>query len=233
MAMNRKKFLKTGLLGVGTILASQTVLSSCKKEDEKEPSVDASACVVSPKETAGPFPIKTPADLVRANIVGDRKGIPLVINYKVEDTNNGCKPLAGVYVDIWHCDSQGNYSEYAGQQDGDFTQQNFLRGRQKTDANGIATFVSIYPGWYPGRAPHIHVEVKTENGKSLLITQTAFPENISNMVYATSGYNGNFDTSNTDDNIFNDGGLNRNIADTVTGNAMDGYTLNETIKVST
>jgi len=228
--MNRKKFLKNGFVGMGVIIAVPTILTSCNKDDDT-PVVDPNACAISPAETAGPFPIMTPADWVRENIIGDRVGIPLMITIKVENTNNNCAPLAGVLVDIWHCDAKGNYSEYSGQIEGDFTSQHFLRGRQTTDANGKTSFISIYPGWYPGRAPHLHLEIKSSSGQSLLITQAAFPEDISNTVYATPGYNGNFDTSNSADGAFEDS-LNRNSATTVTGNTTDGYTLNETIKVA-
>ena len=227
--MNRKIFVKKGLLGLGSIVALPTLLSSCSKDDE--PTIDANACAVSPSETGGPFPIKTPADMVRENIVGSKTGVPLFIQIKIENTNNNCQPEEGVLVDIWHCDAKGNYSEYSGQIDGDFTNQHFLRGRQTTGADGVASFISIYPGWYPGRAPHLHVEIKKANGKSLLITQTAFPEEISNTVYATNGYNGDFDTSNSNDGEFGNS-LNRNLANSVTGNLTDGYVLTETIKVS-
>ncbi len=227
--INRKKFLKNGIIGLGTIVAIPTLMTSCNKDNEDV--VDPNTCAVSPSETAGPFPIKTPADWVRENIIGDRTGVALLINIKVENTNNNCEPLAGVLVDVWHCDAQGNYSEYAGQEDGDFTTQHFLRGRQTTNADGIASFISIYPGWYPGRAPHLHLEILSSAGQSLLVTQTAFPEDVSNTVYATNGYNGDFDTSNEQDGEFGNS-LNRNIATTVTGNVTDGYTLSETIKVA-
>ncbi len=226
--MKRKVFLRKGLLGVGTLIATPAAISSC--DDDDEPVVDPNACLVSPVETAGPFPIKSPAELIRENIVGDRAGIPLIIRIKVEDSNNNCQPLAGVLVDIWHCDAQGNYSEYSGQLEGDFTTQHFLRGRQTTGADGVASFVSIYPGWYPGRAPHLHLEILRTDNQSLLVTQTAFPEDISNAVYSTNGYNGSFDTSNAEDGEFGNS-LNRNLASQVSGNVSDGYVLTETIKV--
>ncbi len=116
------------------------------------------------------------------------------------------------------CDAKGNYSEYDGQLDGDFTNNSFLRGRQTTGADGKASFISIYPGWYPGRAPHFHIEILRSNETSLLVSQVAFPEDISNTVYAT---NGEFGSS-----------LNRNLADSVTGNTTDGYTLEKIIKVA-
>lgn len=223
--MDRKKFLKKGAIGLSSVFAIPTIMTSC----EEDP-IDPSACAVSPSETAGPFPIKTPADWVRANVVGDRTGVPLMMTFTIQDTKKSCAALAGAFVDIWQCDSAGNYSEYSGQLDGNFTSEHFLRGRQTTDVNGNASFISIYPGWYPGRAPHIHVEVLAADGTSLLVTQVAFPEDISNTVYATTGYKGNFDTKNDKDGEFEDS-LERNLADSVTGNTTDGYTLKKTIKV--
>ncbi len=227
--MDRKKFIKQGLAGIGTIVALPTLLSSCNGDDGQ--AIDPNACMVSPAETGGPFPIKTPAELVRENIIGDRTGMPLLINLKIEDTNNNCEPLVGVYVDIWQCDAKGNYSEYDDQLDGNFTNKSFLRGRQLTGIDGIASFISIYPGWYPGRAPHLHLEIKKTTGESLLITQTAFPEDVSSAVYDTDGYKGKFDTSNSEDGEF-ENSLNRNIASSVIGNTTEGYTLTETIKVA-
>lgn len=225
--MDRKKFLKNGLLGITGIAAIPTVLSSCSKDDP----VDPNACQQSATETAGPFPIKSPADLIRENIVGNRTGIPMVMEITIQNANDNCKPLAGALVDVWACDAHGNYSEYSGQLDGNFTNENFLRGRQTTDANGVARFVSIYPGWYPGRAPHIHVEVLRANGSSLLVTQIAFPDDISKQVYADSNYKGDQDTTNSQDGIFDDS-LASNMAKEVTGNNTDGYTMRQTIKVS-
>lgn len=229
--MKRKDFLKR--MGLGAIGSTALVgtLSSCSKDDSGQMVMDPTACVVSSHETAGPFPLRTPAEVVRENIVGDRAGIPLVIKIRVENINNDCAPLAGVSVDIWQCDAKGNYSEYDDQLGGNFTNQNFLRGRQSTDQNGIASCISIYPGWHSSRAPHLHLEVIDTSGESLLVTQTAFPEAVSNTVYAIEQYKGNFDTSNNADFEF-ENSLNQNLAESVRGNTTDGYTLNETIKVS-
>ncbi len=224
--MNRKKFLKKGIVGMGAIVAIPSVMSSCSSDDNNDN--NPNTCALSPTETAGPFPIKTPADLVRENIVGNKAGVPLLIKFIIQNTNSNCDALTGVLVDIWQCDAKGNYSEYSGQLDGNFTSEHFLRGRQTTDANGNASFISIYPGWYPGRTPHLHVEVKRSSGASLLITQVSFPEDVSKAVYGTSEYKGDADTNNTNDGIV--GGA--NIADSVTGNTKEGYTLTKTIKVA-
>jgi len=236
--MDRKKFLKDGFLGLGAIVALPMVVTSCSQDDDPDTSTTGnndtnSNCAVSPTETIGPFPILTPAQYVRASIIGDRSGVALLMTLTIQDQSNGCTPLAGVFVDVWQCDKDGNYSQYGGNQLqlADYTAQNFLRGRQTTNANGQVSFISIFPGWYPGRAPHVHVEVRTTGGASLLVTQIAFPVATYSAVYATAGYNGTPDRSNTQDSIFSDS-LSQNMADNVTGNVTDGYTLLKTITVS-
>ncbi len=237
--MDRKKFLAKGLIGLATIVALPGAITSCKKEDtplssgpggpgspeDNEPWDGSGDCPVSPRETEGPYPIKTPAQLVMENIIGDRTGVALLMTITINDQSNDCAPLPGVLVDVWQCDKDGNYSQY-----GDYTGASFLRGRQTTDGNGQVSFISIFPGWYSGRAPHIHIEVLDTNENSLLVSQIAFPADIYTEVYATSGYNGAPDTSNDSDGIFANS-IEGNICDSITGNTTDGYTLLKTIIV--
>lgn len=150
----------------------------------------------------------------------------MTLKIKVVDKSNDCAALAGVLVDVWHCDKDGNYSQY-----GSYTSSNFLRGRQTTDENGEVTFTSIFPGWYSGRAPHIHLEVLSASGSSLLVTQLAFPVDVYTTVYASTGYNGAPDTSNTQDNIFSNS-LSLNMVDSATGSVSSGYTIVKTITVA-
>lgn len=235
--MDRKKFIRNGLLGITALAGASKLLESCSKSDNDDSDINSSddgSCSVSPSETKGPFPIKTPSQLVLENIKSDRVGIALLINLKIENKNNNCSPLPNVLVDIWHCDKDGNYSEYGGtsMQQTDYTTVHFLRGRQTTNSSGEVSFISIYPGWYQGRAPHVHVEVLTSSGSSLLVTQIAFPENVSSSVYSSTNYaaHGQADTANTSDNVFSD-----SLADelaAITGNITDGYTLTKTITVN-
>lgn len=227
--MKRKSFLKNSIIGFGTLITAPSVLNACCKSDDIQN--EDQSCLPSPTEIAGPFPIKSPASMVKSNIIGDREGVPLIINIVVQNTTDNCSPVEGVKVDIWQCDAHGNYSEYSNQLDGDFTAKHFLRGRQITDVNGMASFISIYPGWYPGRAPHLHLELKNNLDQSLLITQIAFPEDISSNVYTTSKYKGNFDTSNGEDGAFGSS-VGLNIADTVTGDLQSGFILNKIVKAS-
>lgn len=229
--MKRKSFLKHGLMGIGGLMVIPQLSSCCKNEDDDGGGILPSDCAPSPTEIAGPFPIISPSSLVKANIIGDRTGIPLVINLLIQDTNQNCAPVENIKVDIWHCDAKGNYSEYNNQLDGDFTSAHFLRGRQVSNSNGQVTFVSIYPGWYPGRAPHFHLELKNSSNESLLVTQVAFPEDISTHIYATQHYKGIHDTTNASDGGFKDS-LDRNIVDEVTGDLTSGYTVTKIIKVS-
>lgn len=235
--MNRQQFVKQGLYGLGALLSSGSLLQACTKladpTSTSTSGLSADGCTLSPSETKGPFPIKSPAELVKSSIVSDREGIPLVINVQVVNQNKNCAPVANAKVDLWHCDADGNYSEYGGtgMQQTDYTNAHFLRGRQTTDTNGQVSFISIYPGWYRGRASHIHLEVIDANGSSLVVSQIAFPEDTSSTVYATEHYNGEADTSNTRDNIFSDS-LVLNMADSLTGNTTDGYVLTKTITVN-
>lgn len=232
--MERKKFLQKGLIGFGTILSVPTILAACSKNSNDEAMEESiiGDCDLSPKETVGPFPIKTPSQLVMENIVGDRNGVALLINLTIQDQSNNCEPLTGVYVDVWHCDAKGDYSEYGGtqMQSTNYTNAHFLRGRQTTDANGQVSFISVFPGWYNGRAPHIHIEVLNTSENSIRVTQIAFPKSICDTVYATSSYNGEANTLNTNDNVFADS-IAGNMADALIGDTTNGYTLTKTIVV--
>lgn len=226
--MKKREFLKRTLTSFGSIIALPVVGSDSRgATDDKD-----TACEVSPKETRGPFPNKSPAELMRANIVSDRQGVALMINLKIQDLSDACLPLPGVHVDIWHCDASGFYSEYGNHrlQQKDFTQVSFLRGRQTTDGNGEVSFISIFPGWYPGRAPHIHVDILRDE-KILLSTQVAFPEDITAEVYSSRGYKGKEDTPNKKDGVFRNS-LTGNMADSVSGNLSDGYTLRKVITIA-
>ena len=243
--MERKDFLKNGLmaaLGFATIAP----LAGCNKDESVitdsgsgsgtgGTGTSSGTCTVSPTETAGPFPTKTPSSLVTNDIRSDRTGVPFTVKITVNNKNNSCAALAGAIVDIWHCDKDGYYSEYGGtgMQSANFTSVHFLRGRQTTDANGLVTFTSIFPGWYSGRAPHIHVHIYNASGTSLLVTQIAFPTDVCNTVYttATNYYTrGTQDTSNASDNVFSDS-LASELA-TITGSVSAGYTLTHVITVA-
>ncbi|AYB33450.1 intradiol ring-cleavage dioxygenase [Chryseolinea soli] len=233
--MQRKEFIKR--LGFGSLMVPLVV--ACGKDDDPTPATDTTTtsgtCTVSPSETAGPFPTKTPADLVMVDIRSDRTGIEMTVTITIQNSNNSCAALADAIVDIWHCDKDGYYSEYggSGMQSVDYQSVHFLRGRQSTNSDGVVAFKTIFPGWYSGRAPHIHAHIYDSTGKSLLVTQIAFPTDVCNTVYttATNFYTkGTQDTSNASDNVFSDSIANE--MSTVTGSVADGFALTHTIVVS-
>jgi protocatechuate 3,4-dioxygenase beta subunit len=181
-------------------------------------------CSVSPSETAGPFP--SLQDLIRSDIREDREGTPLQLTIAVVNVAAGCTPLANVAVEIWQCDVAGGYSQYGSQ-----AARTYLRGIQTTNSAGEVVFTTIYPGWYQGRATHIHVEV-ARAGQSLKVTQIAFPEDVSNQVhtqgvYASRGVNA---TTNARDGIFADSVANQMA--TVTGTPAGSMTATFRVAVS-
>lgn len=165
------------------------------------------ACVVRPELTEGPYFVD--GMLNRMDIRIDptdesiKEGLPLKLVYRVSDVTGGtCAPLAGAQVDVWHCDADGVYS---GVQDRSFdtTDQIWLRGYQITDEAGIATFLTIVPGWYSGRAVHIHFKIRTEDGYEFT-SQFFFDPTLIETIYAEEPYaaKGSPDTPNTRDNIY-------------------------------
>jgi protocatechuate 3,4-dioxygenase beta subunit len=135
--MERKEFIRR--LGRTSLFIPFVIggLSGCSKDDDPA-GASKGSCNTTSSETAGPFPTKNPADLKQTDIRGDRTGVDLSIVITVLNRNNDCSPLENVTVDIWHCDKDGNYSEYGGtgMQNADFTSTHFLRGRQVTNAEG-------------------------------------------------------------------------------------------------
>lgn len=143
--------------------------------------LDADVCVITPETTEGPFYFD-PA-LERRDITEGRPGLPTRVRLQIVDER--CEPLPGARVDIWHCDAAGLYSGYPRQLGNvDTRGETFMRGTQFADNDGIVEFDTIYPGWYPGRTPHIHFKVFTD-ATTLLTGQLFFPDDVSRKVYAT------------------------------------------------
>lgn len=210
--MNRREMLKgvggVGVAGVSVFFANAcTGVTAVTSSDNSAVDMDADgACVLIPQETAGPFPLNlsTNQDYFRQDITEGKTGQPLNLKLKVVNINDGCAPISQARVDVWHCDADGVYSGYANQNGGVNAQgQTFCRGIQLSDANGEVSFLTIYPGWYPGRATHIHFQVYLNNGL-IATSQLAFPEEINQVVHQTGVYTsqGQNPTKNTDDGIF-------------------------------
>ena len=156
--------------------------------------MDADVCVIVPEVTEGPYYLD-PA-LLRADITEGRPGLPMTLQMQVVD--QACAPIADARVDVWHCDADGNYSGYNG-----YEGQTFMRGTQMSDADGMVTFATVYPGWYRGRTTHIHFKVFL-NETTVLTGQIFFPDEVSEQVYVTvAPYTAhtNRDTFNDEDGI--------------------------------
>ena len=207
-------------------------------------------CTLIPEETGGPFPgdgsngpdVLAESGVVRKDITtsfdgksGTADGVPYTMQFTVVNVDDGCKPMTGGAIYVWHCDREGNYSMYQNASD-----QNYLRGVQELDANGVATFTSVFPACYSGRWPHVHFEVypsvsdATNATNKLVTSQLAFPEDTCAAVYATSGYESSASNlsrvSLSSDMVFSDGVSTQ--TPSMTGNASSGYVSSLVVGVS-
>ena len=175
------------------------------------------SCVASPQQIEGPFFVDE--TLNRSDIRSDpadgseRDGVPLHLTFKVfRVTGPACTPLADAMVDVWQCDALGVYSDVQDTGVGFNTVgKRFLRGYQMSDAAGTVRFTTIYPGWYPGRAVHIHFKVRTNpaGARGLEFTsQLYFDESLTDVVHAQAPYRtkGRRTTSNRSDRFYRSGG---------------------------
>jgi protocatechuate 3,4-dioxygenase beta subunit len=190
----RGSLLKLGGAGIAAALGWKAVEAS-----GAGPAAVASgavSCVLTPEQTEGPFFL--PGDKVRRNVTEGRPGVPLTLKLTVLDVST-CKPIKGAAVDIWHCDALGTYAAA--------TNKTFLRGIQKTVATGVASFKTVYPGWYQGRTVHIHVRVSL-GGNVVHTGQLYFSDAVTDKVYTRAPYRSRPGRTmrNPDDSIYRNGG---------------------------
>lgn len=159
----------------------------------------AAGCTLTPELTEGPYYLND--HLLRADIREDRRGVLLDLCLPVM-SSAACRAIKGATVEIWHADAIGVYSGFGSGQG-----KSFLRGGVKTDSHGLARFRTIYPGWYRGRAVHIHVKVHV-SGNVVHTGQLFFRDPTTDAVYQHTPYatRGARDTRNTQDNIYASGG---------------------------
>jgi protocatechuate 3,4-dioxygenase beta subunit len=158
-------------------------VSALIRAADAAPFTDTDVCFLTPQSIEGPYYLDP--RLVRAQIAEGRAGVPLRVDLRVIDGAT-CKPCERARVDIWHADAQGIYSGYEGQgdrQDLSTIRQKFLRGTQFTDGKGAVSFATIYPGWYEGRATHIHFKVLLDD-RNVLTGQMYFPDALNEFIYA-------------------------------------------------
>jgi protocatechuate 3,4-dioxygenase beta subunit len=199
----------------------------------------SSSCVVRPELTEGPYYVDD--ELLRSDIRSDpsdgtiRPGALLALTFNVSSAaSNACSPLAGAIVDVWHCDALGVYSDVS---DPSFNTsgKKFLRGYQITGSDGVARFTTIYPGWYQGRAVHIHFKIRSAASAASayeFTSQLFFDDSLTDQVHATEPYasKGQRTLRNSGDGIYNGGGS--QLVLDVTGTA-DGYAATFNIALDT
>jgi len=217
--VDRRRLFGMAANAAATVIVSQSLLG-CASDSvtgaaadttgtTPTPATPSSSCVLTAALTEGPYFVDE--KLNRSDIRSDpatgavSTGVPLALTFNVSRfASNACTPLTGAYLDVWHCDSAGTYSDVSGSGNG----RKFLRGYQITDASGVAAFTTVYPGWYQGRAVHVHFKLRLFAGTAKtyeFTSQFFFDENLTNTVHALSPYSskGRRDTLNTTDGIYN------------------------------
>jgi len=238
--LSRKEALK--LLGFGSAAAflaacapnaTSTLVPTVISTQVSSGTSTALDCVVRPELTIGPYFVDD--QLQRSDIRSEpsdnsmKEGVPLTLNLTVASVGgNSCTPIEGTRVDVWQCDANGQYYDVSDANQGfDNTGKKFLRGYQLTNANGAVQFNTIYPGWYSGRAVHIHFTIRTKGADSQdyqFTSQFFFDDALTDQVHALQPYasKGQRDTRNANDNIFNGGG--DQLLLNLQGDTTDGYT---------
>jgi protocatechuate 3,4-dioxygenase beta subunit len=200
----REALIGLGAAGLGTLLLGRGRLGPLPVFETPE-ALAATACTLDPEVTEGPYWIDN--SLTRRDIREDRKGLLLKLTLTVLNSST-CKAISGADVEIWHADATGLYSGFGtspGQ--GTTNTRRYLRGHQKSNSDGQVQFLTIYPGWYTSRTPHIHLKVHV-GGDTVHTGQLFFKDTISDAVYRTSSYksHGQPDTTNSEDSIYKQAG---------------------------
>jgi protocatechuate 3,4-dioxygenase beta subunit len=215
-------------------------------------------CIADSEETGGPYPgdgsnsapstsnILAHGGVVRSDIrssfgvsTNAAAGVPLTLMIKLGDAAKGCAALPGYAIYVWHCTQDGLYSLYTK------PEENYLRGVQVADADGMVTFTTVFPGCYDGRWPHIHFEVypsldvANDHRNAVLTSQFALPEAACKTVYdSTPGYEASIANlpriSIASDNVFRDNAADeiRMMTPALTGNPTDGYLADVTVGIA-
>ena len=192
---------RTTLARAGGLAAAALVTRGTASEAAESTPASALACVLTPEMTEGPYYL--PGEKIRRDITEGLPGAPLELRLTVLDASS-CKPVKGAAVDIWHASAAGRYS---GEAANNTVGRTYLRGIQRTDAHGLARFDTVYPGWYAGRAVHIHVKVHA-GGTVVHTGQLFFRDSVTAAVYRRAPYKarGGPDGRNADDSIYAAGG---------------------------
>ena len=162
-------------------------------------------CTLTPETTEGPYWVDE--RLRRSDVTDGQSGVPLTLALGVYEADAARSPYPGAVIDIWQANALGLYSDQPQQPRADTGGQTFLRGCQISGNDGAVEFRTIYPGWYEGRALHVHVRVRTFAANEMTFTfttQVFFAEETNAAVLGTYPYNqrSDPDTTNATDSIF-------------------------------
>jgi catechol 1,2-dioxygenase len=150
----KREFLGGAVLLVPLLRARGRAAESCTRADPNElgPYYRAGApertSLCEPGEPGDPF-------AVEGRVIGD-----------------DCKAIAGALVEVWHADASGEYDMIGPQKPRDPAVYH-LRTMLRSDKNGAFAFDTIVPGFYGGRARHIHYAFHAD-GYEPFITQSYF-----------------------------------------------------------
>jgi protocatechuate 3,4-dioxygenase beta subunit len=208
---------RAALAMLGTGAAGAAALVGCEPGRAAAARVPMLTCTVRPRQTEGPYFVDE--RLLRSDVRIDpadgssTPGKPLRLRIAALGIDGqACTPLEGAHVDIWQCDALGVYSDVLDAQGRfDTRGRKFLRGYQLTDADGVAEFLTIFPGWYEGRTPHIHFKIRVFAGERTeyeFTSQLYFSDALADQVYAQAPYaeKGPQSTRNDQDGIYRGGG---------------------------
>ena len=182
--------------------AASSAATASSTASTATPVASSVSCVLTPEVTQGPYYLDL--NNLRSDITEGKPGTPLAIKITVVDAT-ACTPIKDAAVDIWHCDASGVYSGYS--QEGT-AGQTYLRGTQVTNSDGVVDFQTIYPGWYRGRAVHIHMKVHV-GGADVHTGQLFFDPALNSTVYQAAAYSAKGttpDTPNSADSIYKQAG---------------------------
>jgi protocatechuate 3,4-dioxygenase beta subunit len=212
--LTRRDLLGFAAKGGAAVVVSQTLgaynlgITDSAAADTVPPGSESTSCVLTAALTEGPYFVDE--RLERSDIRPDpttgavSAGVLLSLRFNVmRVASAACTPLTGAYLDVWHCDAAGDYSDVNAA-----VGRKFLRGYQITDANGAVDFTTIYPGWYSGRAVHVHFKLRLFAGSTRtyeFTSQFFFDEALTDIVHAQSPYSskGRRNVVNSADGIYN------------------------------
>jgi len=196
--LRRREVITGGAAGLGALVLGTRAVAAARAAIPPSARMAAS-CVLSPEMTEGPYWIDEA--LTRRDVTENVHGMPLVLRLTVVRASN-CRPIKGADVEIWHAAPDGEYSGFDGS-----SATRYLRGHQRSDAAGRVRFDTVFPGWYRGRTPHIHLKAHV-GGEEVHTGQLFMGETVTRAVYRSRYYasRGQADTSHASDMIYRDGG---------------------------